>query len=226
MHGYDMSAMLPYIFEGKDDTARHARIHYRQAVAELLTDSFARQIKQWCNARGIKSSGHYLLNDYLPQHVQGYGDMMKFVSEFDVPALDITIPNPNQFMNFRYQQSRFFSSVTAWKQRDATLMLLDPIIGGYGIKRLSPELPLLLNSVNMASFHGINFFTSYMLRTPRKGAKGYTKEEYRFLNEYIGCMTQVLRGARREAGGGAVLSDRHVPGGLAGLQLTLGGDQQ
>ncbi|MBT7068428.1 MAG: hypothetical protein HN919_19180 [Verrucomicrobia bacterium] len=202
MHGYDLATILPYIFEGRDDTARRARIHYRQTVAELFTDSFARQIKQWCNKRGVKSSGHYLLNDYLAQHVQGYGDMMKFVSEFDVPALDIPIPNPNQFMNFRYQQSRFFSSVTAWKQRDTTLMLLDPIIGGYGMGRLSPELPLLLNSVNMASFHGVNIFTSYLPRTPAKGAKGYTREDYRFLNEYIGRITQVLRGARREAGVG------------------------
>ena len=200
MHGYELVDILPCLFEGKDLTARRARIHYRQTVAELLTDSFARQIKQWCNARGIKSSGHYLLNDYLTQHVQGYGDMMKFVSEFDVPALDIPIPNPDQFMSFRYQQSRFFSSVTAWKERSTTLILLDPIIGGYGRRRLSPDLPLLFNSVNMASFHGVNIFTSYLPRKPKENAKGYSKEEYRFLNEYAGRITQVLRGARREAG--------------------------
>jgi hypothetical protein len=200
MHGYDLFQVLPYLFEGNNITARRARIHYRQTVAELLTDSFARQIREWCNKRGVKSSGHYLLNDYLPQHVQGYGDMMKFVSEFDVPALDIPIPNPNQFMSFRYQQSRFFSSVTAWKERSTTLMLLDPIIGGYGRGRLSPELPLLINSVNMASFHGVNIFSSYIPRTPGKNAKGYTKDQYRFLNEYSGRITQVLRGASREAG--------------------------
>jgi len=142
MHGYDLFSILPFLFEGEDDEARRARLHYRQAVAELLTDSFARQIREWCNARGIKSSGHFLLNDYLSMHAQGYGDMMKFVSEFDVPALDIPIPNPDEFMDFKYQQTRFFSSVTSWKKRDMTIMLLDPIIGGYGLKRLSPDLPL------------------------------------------------------------------------------------
>ena len=199
MHGYSLFSILPHLFEGKSTQARRARLHYRQAVAELFTDSFARQIRQWCNKRGVKSSGHYLLNGYLVQHVQGYGDLMKFVSEFDVPALDIPIPNPNQFMKSNYQMSRFFSSVTAWKDRDATLMLLDPIIGGYGMNRLSPDMPLLINSVNMASFHGINIFTSYLPRKPGRGAKGYTKEEYRFLNEYSGRLTQVLRGADREA---------------------------
>ena len=203
MHGYELVDVLPCLFEGKDITARRARIHYRQAVAELLTDSFSRQIRTWCNQRGVKSSGHFLLNDYLSMHVQGYGDMMKFVSEFDVPALDIPIPNPDQYMTFRYQQSRFFSSVTAWKERTETLMLLDPLIGGFGgHSRVCPRLPLLINAANMASFHGINIFTSYIPRSPNKAKKheGYSKDEYRFLNEYTGRITQVLRGARREAG--------------------------
>ncbi len=199
LHNYDITTILPCVFEGDDITARRARIHYRQAVAELFTDSFARQIRKWCKKKGVKSSGHYLLNDYLVQHVQGYGDLMKFVSEFDVPALDIPIPNPNQFNSFRYQQSRFFSSVTSWRERDSTIMLLDPIIGGYGMKRLSPDLPLLLNSVNMACFHGVNIFTSYLPRKPGPGAKGYTKEQYQFLNEYTGRLTQVLKGAQRNA---------------------------
>ena len=211
MHGYDLFSILPALFEGQDDASRRARIHYRQAVAELLSDSFSRQIREWCNARGVKSSGHFVLNEYLSMHAQGYGDMMKFVSEFDVPALDIPIPNPDDFMDFEYQQSRFFSSVASWKERDMTIMLLDPIIGGYGMTRLSPALPLLLNSVNMASFHGVSLFTSYLPldaseRTDSYGRKavaaGYTQEEYRFFNEYTGRLTQVLRGARRDAGVG------------------------
>jgi hypothetical protein len=211
MHGYNLFSMLSYLFEGEDDEARRARIHYRQAVADLLTDSFSRQIREWCNARGIKSSGHFLLNDYLSMHVQGYGDMMKFVSEFDIPALDIPIPNPDEFLDFSYQQSRFFSSVTSWKKRDKTIMLLDPIIGGYGRTRLSPDLPLLVNSVNMASFHGINKFTAYVPLKREEGkvvngykskATGYTPEEYRFFNEYTGRLSQVLQGAKREAGVG------------------------
>lgn len=209
MHGYELFAVLPFLFDGQSDEARRARIHYRQAVAELFTHSFAKQIREWCNARGIKSSGHFLLNEYLSMHAQGYGDLMKFVSEFDVPALDIPIPNPDEFMKFPYQQTRFFSSVASWKERDKTIMLLDPIIGGYGRSRLSPKLPLLLNAVNMASFHGANLFTSYLpleakearvVNGHRQAATaGYTKREFRFFNEYTGRLTQVLRGAKREA---------------------------
>ncbi len=209
MHGYDLISVLPSLFEGNQVEAKRARLHFRQTTTELLLKSFARQIREWCNARGLLSSGHFLLNEYLIHHVQGYGDLMKFVSEFDVPALDIPIPNPEEFSSFPYQQTRFFSSVASWKKSDKTLMLLDPIIGGYGFTRMSPDLPLLLNAVNMGSYHGANVFTSYLPLEPinEKGndditrkAAGYSKEEYNFLNEYVGRLTQVLRGARRDAG--------------------------
>ena len=63
----------------------------------------------------------------------------------------------------------------------------------------------------MACFHGVNHFTSYLPLDPMRSkdakgrdrsASGYTKEEYTFFNEYTGRMTQVLRGAQREAGVG------------------------
>ena len=209
MHGYELDSILSYLFEGDDDSARRARIHFRQAVADLLADSFARQIRQWCNERGIHSSGHFLLDEHLCMHVANYGDYMKFVSEFDVPALDTAIPNPSEFATFHYEFARFTTSVAVWKKRDATLCLLDPIIGGYGLTRLSPDLPILLNAVNMGFFHGVTLFTSYLPLQPvdrpddsgrRRAAKGYTEDEYRFFNEYTGRMALILRGAQREAG--------------------------
>lgn len=209
MHGYQIDLKLPFLFEGISLEARRTRVHYRQAVAELLTDSYARQIRDWCNTQGILSSGHFLLNQYISMHVQGYGDLMKFVSEFDVPGIDIPIPNPDEFADFSYEQSRLFSSVASWKARDQTIMLLDPIIGGYGLTRLSPGLPLLLNSINMACFHGVNHFSAYLPFDAKRIkddygrdtiSKGYSVNDYNFLNEYTGRMTQVLRGANRSAG--------------------------
>jgi len=204
MHGYDLIPYLPAIFVGNDITARRIRLHYKQAVSEQYTDSFARQIKQWTNERGIKSSGHFLLNQFLSQHVQGYGDLMKFASEFDIQALDIGIPEPDRYKTFNFQQTRFFSSITEWKKRDYTIMLLDPIIdnGGLGRSRPNPTIPVILNSVNMGFFHGASKFSSYMpltknRRSKRPGLTGYSTKEFRALNEYIGRIAMFLRGAKR-----------------------------
>ena len=198
MHGYELTPYLAACFDGDELTARRTRIHFRQTVTRLFARSFGRQIADWCEKRGIRSSGHFLLNEYLSQHVVGYGDMMKFVSEFHVPALDIPIPNPDQYASFPYEQTRFFSSVALWKERPDTIMLLDPIIGGYGRRRLSPALPLLINSVNHAFYHGATIFTSYLpLNRNQSGtAAGYKPEEFRFLNEYIGRLGMLIRGAK------------------------------
>jgi hypothetical protein len=207
MHGYDLMPRLGALFEGDDMASRRVRVHYHQAVAKLFTDSFARQIREWCNARGIASSGHFLLNEYLAMHVACYGDLMKFAAEFDIPALDIGIPNADRFNTFPYEQTKFFSSIAAWKERDSVICLLDPIIGGGGLLRLSPSIPLLLNSTNWAFFHGANVFSSYFPLDPRdtsdaqgrgERATGYSSKEYRQFNEYLGRIALVLRGARRE----------------------------
>ena len=207
MHGYDLMPHLPRLFAGDDLESRRVRTHFHQTVAELLRANFAGQIREWCEARGVSSSGHFLHDEYPSLHVPCYGDLLLFAAEFDVPAMDIGIPNRDRFDSFHYEQARFCSSIAEWKDRDEVVVLLDPIISGGGLQRLSPEIPLLLNSANWLFFHGVNSFTSYLpldpINTPDdKGrgrrAAGYTPEEFRAFNEYIGRLSLVLRGARRE----------------------------
>lgn len=198
MHGYDLRPLLSALYEGDDTEARRVRMHFQQTVAELLAVNFARQIREWCRARGVHSSGHFLLDEHLAMHVAAYGDYMTFVSEFDVPAIDISIQNYDRIASFNYPYVRFTSSVTVWKERDRTMCLLDPIIGGNGHNRLSPAMPLLLNSVNMACLYGVSEFSSYLPleARPEGNATGYTVEEYRNFNDYLGRLCLLLRGAR------------------------------
>lgn len=214
MHGYDLVPFLPRLFAGDDLESQRVRTHFHQTVAELLRVNFAGQIREWCELRGVSSSGHFLHDEYPSLHVPCYGDLLLFAAEFDVPAMDIGIPNRDRFDSFHYEQARFCSSIAEWKDRDEVFVLLDPIIAGGGMKRLSPEIPLLLNSANWLFFHGVNSFSSYLpldpineaaggsgggdASGPGRKAAGYTPEEFRAFNEYIGRLSLVLRGARRE----------------------------
>ncbi|MBN1865473.1 MAG: hypothetical protein JW808_11280 [Victivallales bacterium] len=208
MHGYDLMTKLGALYECDSLAARRIRMHFHQTVAELLATNFSGQITEWCEAHGVRSGGHFLLNQFLVMHVAGYGDLMKFASKFHVPGIDNGIPNPAQFRKFPYQQTRFFSSVAAWKGRKEVIMLLDPIIYIANLGRLSPVASLLHNSVNMAFFNGANQLSSYLFLDPMNGkdalgrkkhAAGYTPEEYRAFNEYVGRISMLLRGAHREA---------------------------
>jgi len=202
MHGYELLPMLGALYECDDVEARRVRMHFHQTVAELLSGSFARQIQKWCAEHGVLSSGHFLLDEYLCLHVACYGDLMKFLSEFDIPAFDVGIANPDHIASFSYQYIKYTSSVAAWKERDEVICLPDPIIAGGGLNRPSPAMPLVRNTVNMAFLHGANQITSYLHLDPKgdgsQGNKGYTPEEYSTLNEYVGRISLLLRGARRE----------------------------
>ena len=201
MHGYDLLPRLGALYEGDDTAARRVRIHFQQTVGEMLSVNFARQIREWCNARGVHSSGHFVLTEYLSLQVANYGDYLKVFSEFDIPAMEIGIPNPDQFPAFRDQLAQFVTAVAAWKQRDATVCLLDPIIQGGGLRRLSPAAPLVRHAANIALLDGINTFSSYLPldANPDGSAAGYTVDEYRALNEYIGRVCVLLRGAQPAA---------------------------
>ena len=198
MHGYDLLPRLGALYEGDATESRRVRIHFQQTVGEMLAVNFARQIREWCNARGVHSSGHFVLTEYLGMQVANYGDYLKVFSEFDIPAMEIGIPNPDQFSTFRDQLAQFVTAVAVWKERDTTLCLLDPIIQGGGLRRLSPATPLVRHAANMALLDGVNTFSSYMPldANPDGSAAGYTTHEYRALNEYLGRICLLLRGAQ------------------------------
>jgi hypothetical protein len=197
MHGYDLIPQLDALYEGKSAEAQRVRIHFQQTVAELLTVNFGRQILDWCNARGIHSSGHFLLTEFLSMHVACYGDYLKVFAEFDLPAMETGIPNPDKLPRFRDKMGEFITAEMMWKEREKTLCLLDPILA-CGLNRLSPAPPLIRNAANLALLNGVNMYSAYMpLDANTKGtAAGYTVEEYRALNDYIGRVSLMMQGAR------------------------------
>ena len=200
MHGYDIRPKLIALYGGDSLEEKRIRIHYYQTVGELFSRNFAGQITRFCREHGVKSGGHYLLNENMSMHVAGYGDLMKFTAAWDIPGLDIGIPKSRIRETFPYHQTKFFSSASCWNGSDTTTMLLDPIIGGSGRNRLSPAIPVLRNSVNMGYLYGANKMSTYVPLSPRdkKGGKatGYDKQEYRDICDYIGRIAVMLRGAK------------------------------
>jgi hypothetical protein len=192
MHGYDPLPALGALYTGDDLFSRRFRIHYYQTVAELMSSSFSGQIRSWCAKQGVKSAGHLLLEEYLMLHVPNYGDLMKVAAEFDVPAVDIGLPEPDKMMMWNYHFMRMFGSIAASRGSDEVICLLDPIIGGYGRNRVSPAVPVLRNVINMGFLHGVNRFSTYC------PLDAYTPGQIKELNDYTGRIAALLRGARIE----------------------------
>jgi len=59
MNGYDLLDKVDLLFEEKGNW-REVRLQYFRAVAGQFDESFAKQISQYCEKRGVKFTGHYL----------------------------------------------------------------------------------------------------------------------------------------------------------------------
>lgn len=88
MHGYRFEKKLHLIFEGDTDEAKIVRINYRQTVAELVAMNYFRQLSDFCEAHGTRSSGHMLLEEALSFHAFYYGDLMRCQREMTSPGVD------------------------------------------------------------------------------------------------------------------------------------------
>jgi len=191
-HGYDLIPYLDAMFEGNTPGTKMVRLHFYQTVAEMFTSNYAKPITEWCEKNGVRSLGHLLLEEYMALHVIYYGDMMKVLRNFHIPACDIPIPK-NDSAAWEFWMPKFISSAAYLEDKPTVTALLDPIIGGNGMNNLSPEMNRLKKTINMAYVCGINQISTYI------PIEKYSATDYNQFNQYIGRLSVLLRGAKSAA---------------------------
>ena len=189
-HGYDLVPLLPALFGGDDAVSRLTRRHYYQTVGTALAENFSRRITSWGAGQGVRSAGHPLLEEHMLHHVVGYGDFFRFVQELDIPACDLPMPDRGGSLNF--WMPKFLSSVAQARGRTVVAGLLDPIIN-RPVAQLRPPPEDVRRFVGLAALCGVNQFTTYI------GWQQYAPAVYRDLNDFIGRLCVVLRGATSAA---------------------------
>jgi hypothetical protein len=204
MHSYDLRPVMAALYESDGLFVKRVRMHFHQTIAEMLRTSFTGQIADWCAERGIVASGHPLIEESVHIHVANFGDMLKVVSELQVPAVDLSMPEPdrmgrhtsnNRWRDSNYHYPKLMSSMGIYHEQDPRVMaLIDPLINGYGIARKAPTADVIYNTINRAVRSGVNEFSSYI------NAAWYEEKPYPFpfvnVNEYTGRISAMLTGAR------------------------------
>jgi hypothetical protein len=199
-HGYDLLPRLPALYAGDDVASKLVRRHFYQTVGALLAKNFSGRIGAWAEKNGVAAGGHPLLEESMLHHVIGYGDFFKFLEPMQVPAVDLPMPDGQSFVlqalhfgaPWNYWMPKFLSSVAQAKDRETVAGLLDPMIA-RSAPNLTLPTPNIRRIVNMAAFCGVNKITNYLYWDQ------YDPADYRALNEYVGRLSLVLRGARSAA---------------------------
>lgn len=98
--GYDPFDLLPYLyFNGKD--SRKIRHDYWHAVTIRFSESYTKQIRDWCRSHNLLMTGHFLQEDRLGLATRVNGAVMPHYEYEDVPAIDILQERTDEFMTVK-----------------------------------------------------------------------------------------------------------------------------
>ncbi|MDB5056948.1 MAG: hypothetical protein JWO59_420, partial [Chloroflexi bacterium] len=89
-HGYDLADTLPEVFwELPEGQASQTRYHFHDHVAERFAEAFADQLGGWCQAHGLRLTGHMMEEPTLFSQTQALGEAMRSLRAFQLPGIDM-----------------------------------------------------------------------------------------------------------------------------------------
>ena len=69
--------------------AKQVRMDFYALTGELFRANYLGQIESWCKSKGVKSSGHLLLEEALYQNPWFAGDMIQLLGTMGIPGSDL-----------------------------------------------------------------------------------------------------------------------------------------
>lgn len=86
-YGEELIPLLPQMFAPEGDY-KQTRLRFWRLVTRRFTESYTKQIYEWCRARGLKFTGHMLLEETLSSQILCNGAVMPHYEYFDMPGVD------------------------------------------------------------------------------------------------------------------------------------------
>jgi len=101
--GYDLLSVLPALFLDAGPKTAKYRYDFYDVQSDLMAENYFGQIQTWCNAHGIISTGHMLLEESLLFHVMFSGSAFKNWMRQDLPGMDLLGAMPYRSMAFHWE---------------------------------------------------------------------------------------------------------------------------
>lgn len=94
----DLLSRLEELFLPKGDY-KTTRIRFWKLVTDLFSESYCKQIYDWCSERGLKLTGHLLADHLMTDQVPGNGACMPHYEYFHIPGMDWLGREPQDALN-------------------------------------------------------------------------------------------------------------------------------
>ena len=178
--GYDLTPLLPQLFVGMTDESKRARAQFYYLVGEMLAENFIGQIQNWCEAHGVKLSGHLNNEEYMWYHVPMYGNYMLVERATGYKGFDVLDLRPKQYLSATSIGAKYATSASWLTNNGRVLVEICPVTDVADFEK--DDLNYSLGSATFIYFDGGNQIGSYY---PQANVLAKTGKAY---NEYVGRM--------------------------------------
>lgn len=86
-YGYSITENIPALFLGRDGNEK-VRYDYWKMINRLYTESFAKQIYEWCEKNGCKLTGHAMMEDNMLCQIHCTAGCMPMYEYMHIPGID------------------------------------------------------------------------------------------------------------------------------------------
>lgn len=189
-YGYDLKPLLGYLYNDDGSVkAKQVRMDFYALTGELFRANYLGQIESWCKSKGVKSSGHLLLEEALYQNPWFAGDMIQLLGTMGIPGSDLLYSEPLAAINASCVVSKMAASAAEFTGKSDTFAEIsgafDSTIG---------DLCDQINAVGAQVCMGVNTFASYYYQ-----GNDHTAEEDKIFSTAIGRMRYMTTGVTHSA---------------------------
>lgn len=190
VYGYDLKPLLGYLYNDDGSVrARQVRIDFYALTGELFRSDYLGQIEEWCAGRGVKSSGHLLLEETLYQNPWFAGNMIQLLGTMGIPGSDLLYSEPLAAINAACVVSKMASSAADFTGKTDTFAEISGAFDGT-----IGDLYDQINAVGAQICMGVNTFASYYYQ-----GNNHTVDEDEVFSAALGRMRYMTTGAAHRA---------------------------
>ncbi len=189
-YGYSLEDKLGYLYmDDNSDYARKVRMDFYMLTSELFRKNYLEQTADWCDKRGVKSSGHLLLEESTYQNVWFAGNMIQLLGTMGIPGTDLLYSTASRAAQDACITSKFAGSVADYQGKTDTFAEISGAFDGT-----AGDMYSQLNAVGAQVAFGVNNFASYYYQ-----GNNHTKEEDLIFSTGIGRMKYMVTGSEHRA---------------------------
>lgn len=184
--GTDLEEALPRIMLDEGPQGDRFRTVYFGIVADFMSGHYFRHLRESCNALGILSGGHLLLEESLMAHTLLYGDIMACYRQMDIPGIDVLTAMP-EFTSRYLISARMASSAAELEGRGTVMSEICPVTDPYHRNGAEASTREAVGTINRQLLGGVTKFNNY-LQLQHESPEGKRR-----VNEYVARIAATMQ---------------------------------